>query len=559
MKRTTTTIILLLIAVATATLLAAERSTIQYKGMSVREPAPYGEAGLAWQNNFKSLADRIGPCKFDATTAPTAGDDTTAGYATGSLWYDSTANRLYWCASATAGAAVWIEVSPADLSGTYQPLNANLTTWAGVASSADGRAIVSAADYPAMRGLLGLGTMATQAADAVAITGGVISGIADLAVADGGTGASDAAGARANLGLAIGADVQSHSANLDTWAGVLPSANGQSLVSAVDYAAMRGLLDLEPGTDVQAYSSRLGAIAALTPTDGNLIVGNGTTWVTQSGETARTTLGLGTLATQGAGAVAITGGSITGITDLAVADGGTGASDAAGARTNLGLGSIATQAANSVAITGGAIDGTAIGATTPGTGKFTTLETGEHSILSDTVGLKLDAAGSTTLYSNGVYLRTNKAFYCPSILAGNFVLSASLGWYNYSPLHARIFIDSTQQLGGARKVYVSSGSDQFTDGQISLEVDGAQRAVIDATGIAIPSDTVGLKLDAAGTTTLISNGTVATLSKPLKAAGYQSADGTAGLSQTIAIVDKVDVTHTLVFKDGLLTNYSTAP
>lgn len=50
---------------------------------------------------------------------------------------------------------------------------------------------------------------------------------------------------------------------------------------------------------------------------------------------ARTNLGLGTLATQAANSVSITGGSITGITDLAVADGGTGASDASGARTNL--------------------------------------------------------------------------------------------------------------------------------------------------------------------------------------------------------------------------------
>jgi hypothetical protein len=43
------------------------------------------------------------------------------------------------------------------------------------------------------------------------------------------------------------------------------------------------------------------------------------------------------------------------------------------ARTNLGLGTIATQAASSVAITGGAIDGTTIGATTASTGRFSDL------------------------------------------------------------------------------------------------------------------------------------------------------------------------------------------
>jgi hypothetical protein len=57
----------------------------------------------------------------------------------------------------------------------------------------------------------GLGTIATQAANNVSITGGSITGITDLAVADGGTGASNAGDARTNLGLVIGTDVLSPS------------------------------------------------------------------------------------------------------------------------------------------------------------------------------------------------------------------------------------------------------------------------------------------------------------------------------------------------------------
>jgi hypothetical protein len=58
---------------------------------------------------------------------------------------------------------------------------------------------------------------------------------------------------------------------------------------------------------------------------------------------------------------------------LPLANGGTGATTAPTARTNLGLGTIATQNANSVAVTGGSIDGTTIGGSTPAAGTFTTL------------------------------------------------------------------------------------------------------------------------------------------------------------------------------------------
>jgi hypothetical protein len=105
----------------------------------------------------------------------------------------------------------------------------------------------------------------------VSITGGTITGITDIAIADGGTGASTAAAARTNLGLEI-------------------------------------------GVDVQAYDAELQALSGLTPTDSNIIVGNGSTFVTESGATARTSLGLGSIATQDASAVSITGGSLTGMT-----------------------------------------------------------------------------------------------------------------------------------------------------------------------------------------------------------------------------------------------------
>ena len=86
---------------------------------------------------------------------------------------------------------------------------------------------------------------------------------------DVGTGATQvAAGNHAHAGVYQPADAQ-----LDTWAGVTPSANGQSLVAAASYAAMRGLLDLEAGTDFYSISAVDAALALRLPLAGGTLLG----------------------------------------------------------------------------------------------------------------------------------------------------------------------------------------------------------------------------------------------------------------------------------------------
>ena len=196
--------------------------------------------------------------------------------------------------------------------------------------TAAGRALLDDADAATQRATLGLGTIATQSASAVAITGGTITGgtitgITDLAVADGGTGASDAPNARVNLGLAIGTNVQAQDAGLQSIAGLTTSANLAIYTTAADTYAV---------TSLTAYGRSL-----LDDADA---------------ATARATLGLGSLATQSATVTGTHSGTSSGTNTgdqtitLTGAITGTGTGSFA---TAISAGAVASAAISSAAVT----------------------------------------------------------------------------------------------------------------------------------------------------------------------------------------------------------------
>jgi hypothetical protein len=149
---------------------------------------------------------------------------------------------------------------------------------------------------------------------------------------------------------AIGSSVQAYDADLSSIAG-LAGTSGFLKKTAANTWTLDTNAYLTTESDPVFTASAASGITSTNISNWNTAYG----WGNHASAGYALSSSLGTIASQNASNVSITGGNISGITDLAIADGGTGASTASAARLNL-LPSISANAGKVLAVNGSASD-----------------------------------------------------------------------------------------------------------------------------------------------------------------------------------------------------------